>query len=474
MTNHSNYDVVIIGGGPAGSSLSVLLAQQGYEVLLLEREKFPRFHVGESLLPATQLIWEKLGIRESLENLAAKKYKDAAEFRIGLHPQSDRYDYARIDFTDPNNWSPKDYPQYPYAYQVERSQFDLLLLDRARQQGVTVCEEATVKEVIEEGDRVTGVRWRDGSGLEYTTTAKCVADCSGRQALIARSRQLLVCDRTIQTSAVFGHFQDVTPNPGKEQGAISVYFLENGWIWFIPIHSNLMSVGVVVNKPESDWWNQKKPEDILLTYINRYKFLQTRFESAQQVSKIRLLRNLSYASRQIVGDGWLLVGDANFFVDPFLSSGVQVAFKTAEQAAVAIDNYLKHNGDLKFFRRYDRWCRSYRFHVFVTMRLLYGMMKYELAIQTFITAVSNSLKGKPNFLERGFIAWTLGNFDRYHGSLYSMWAVFFILSKVSKMRQVILRQKSWSSYQEFYAESEIQCCDLAEGEALRDRVASNK
>lgn len=470
--NHSSYDVAVVGGGPAGSALSTLLSKQGYQVLLLEREKFPRFHVGESLLPATQAIWEKLGITESLQNLAEKRYKDSAEFRVGLSPQSPDYESAHIDFTNPHNWTVHDFPQKPYAYQVERSQFDLLLLNHARQQGVTVCEAATVKEIIWSGDKATGVRWRGEDRTEYSTAVKCVADCSGRQALIAKSQDLLVEDKTIQTATVFGHFTNVTPNPGKEQGAISIYFIENGWVWFIPLGSNKMSVGVVVNKPESDWWYKRSPQDILHTYINRHKFLRTRFEFAQQTSKTRLLRNLSYASTKIAGDGWLLVGDANFFVDPFLSSGVQVAFKTAEKAAIAIDQYLDQypqtgSNNLKPLQDYAKWCGRYKFHVVVTMRLMYRLMESQFAIKTFTAAVDHSMRGKPNRFEQGFVSWALGNFDRNHWSLYFMWTIFSILVVVSKIRQIILGQQPWHGYQDFCAEPELELENLS-------RVMSNR
>ncbi len=449
--NHTDYDVVVIGGGPAGSTLSTLLVRQGYRVLLLEREKFPRFHIGESLLPASQLIWEKLGIFESLKHLG-QKYKDGAELRVGQDPRSLNYDSAKIYFTKPNNWPKKDFPQHPYSYQVERSKFDLFLLNHARKQGVTVYEEAAVREVIWYGDRATGVRWQTKDGLEYTTAVKCVADCSGRQAFIARSRKCLVPDKTIQTSAVFGHFKRVMPNPGKEQGSISVDFIENGWIWFIPLNSGIMSVGVVINKPGNNWWNKKSPEEILLTYINRYKCVRSRFESAEQVSKVRLLRNLSYASTETVGNGWLLVGDANFFVDPLLSSGVQVAFKTAEQAAIAISRFLQDNNNLQPFKQYEKWSKNYKFHVLVTMRLFYRMMKYQFATTTFIKAVRNSIKGKPNRLEEGFIAWTAGNFDRFYGSVYFIWAVFLILSTIGKIRQILLGKQPWETHTKFSSE----------------------
>jgi FAD-dependent halogenase len=448
--NHTDYDAIAIGGGPAGSTLATLLAKQGYRVLLLEREKFPRFHIGESLLPASQLIWEKLGIAESLKHLG-HKYKDGAELKVGQSTHSLEYDSAHVYFTEPNNWPKKDFPEDPSTYQVERSQFDMFLLDNAREQGVTVCEEATVREVIWQGDKATGVRWQTKEGIEYTTAAKCIADCSGRQAFMARNSKGIVLDKAIQTSAVFGHFKGVTPNPGKEQGSIVVDFIENGWLWFIPLKSGIMSVGVVMNQPGNSWWSKKSPEEILLTYINRYQGLRSRFASAEQVSKVRILRNLSYASQKTVGNGWLLVGDANFFVDPLLSSGVQVGFKTAEKAAIAINGFLQNN-DLRYFKEYERWCNNYKFHVLVTMRLFYRTMKYQFAIATFIKAIDRSVKGKPNRLEQGFIAWAAGNFDRFYGSVYFIWAVFWILSSIGKIRQVLLAKPAWETHTEFCSE----------------------
>ncbi|MGF1601392.1 MAG: NAD(P)/FAD-dependent oxidoreductase [Thermosynechococcaceae cyanobacterium] len=224
---HHQYDVIVMGGGPAGSTLSTLLSDQGYQVLLLEREKFPRFHVGESLLPASHLLWDKLGISDTLRALSFT-YKDAAEFRLGTDPQKSDYESAYIDFTEPQNWPQGGFPEQAYAYQVKRSEFDQLLLENSKSKGVTVCEQATVKHILWAKDRATGVQWRSHTGQTYTTKAQCIADCSGRQALIGRDRQLIKADPIIHTSAVFGHFRNVTPNPGREQGAIAIYFIENG------------------------------------------------------------------------------------------------------------------------------------------------------------------------------------------------------------------------------------------------------
>ncbi|PZD72743.1 Kynurenine 3-monooxygenase [Acaryochloris thomasi RCC1774] len=443
---HQQYDVVVIGGGPAGSTLAMLLVRQGYQVLLLERAQFPRFHVGESLLPASQLIWEKLGITDQLQDLNFT-YKDSAEFRLGLDPRSSDYESAYVDFTAPQNWPQKDFPEHPDAYQVKRSEFDWFLLQQARSQGVTVCEQATVKEVLWEGDRATGICWRSKTGQNYTTMANCVADCSGRQALIGRSRKLIKTDPFLQTSAVFGHFRNVTPNPGREGGAIAMYFIERGWLWFIPVGPNEMSVGVVVNRPDD--WQGRSPEEILMTYINRHQYLRDRFINAEQISKVRILQKLAYSAKRKAGDGWILVGDASFFVDPFLSSGVQVAFKTADKAADAIHTFLQSQRNQRSFHQYQHWCRQYEFHVFVTMRLLYWIMESQSAMQTFIQAIGYRLQNRPDPIVRRFVAWSLGYFDRFHGALYCLWLGFSLMAGVGWLRRHLFRRPDWSHPSEF-------------------------
>lgn len=454
QAQHSHYDIVVIGGGPAGSALAILLVRQGYSVLLLEREKFPRFHVGESLLPASQDLWEKLGIADALHDLNFT-YKDSAEFRLGMDPKQSDYLSAFVDFTSPRNWPASDFPHHPDAYQVKRSEFDQFLLNHARTQGVTVCEQAAVKQILWEGDRAQGVQWRSHNQL-YTTMAHCVADCSGRQALLGRSRNLIQPDPMIRTSAVFGHFRNVTPNPGREQGAISMYFFENGWVWFIPVGAHEMSVGVVVNRPGTDWWVGHSAADILTTYISRYQFLRDRFTNAEQISKIHILKDLSYSAQQKAGDGWILVGDASFFVDPFLSSGVQVAFKTAEKAADAIHAFIQGDRNVRPLRRYQRWCRTYEFHVFMTMRLFYWMMQSQSAMQTFIETIDLKMRRGPGPVVRRFVAWSLGYFDRFRGALYCLWFGFSLMASVGWLRRKLLGQPAWALPSELCTQPPIE------------------
>jgi FAD-dependent halogenase len=468
--NHTQYDVVVIGGGPAGSTLSTLLVRQGYSVLLLEREKFPRFHVGESLLPSTQRIWEKLGIAEPMQYLG-NTFKYAGEFRIGLDPRKSDYEYSINHF---NNIPRQKLQERPYAYQVERSYFDLFLLNHSRQQGVTVFEEAAVKEVLWDKDKATGIRWRSKEGIEYLTKAKFVADCSGRHALISRSRNFLVSHKTIQTSAVFGQFKHVNRDPGVRQGYFNGYFIENGWFWFIPLHSDIMSVGLVMNKPETDWWSQKSPEEILLTYINRYKFIRERFEDAEQFSKVRTLRGLPYTSKRAAGDGWLLVGDANFFVDPLYSSGVHIAFHSAEKAADAIANFLQSNRNLKSLKRYEQWGKKYQFHVFGTMSILYKMLKDRFAMETYIKLSGKYSNHWNNPILRRVNAWGTGHFDKFYLALYSTWLFSALLIGVAKVREK-LGISGWDTHSEFCTESQIIIPKSAEFLDLEqaDNVASS-
>ena len=456
--NHNHYDIVVIGGGPAGSTLSTLLVLQGYRVLLLEREKFPRFHVGESLLPKTQLIWEKLGIAEPMQHLN-HTFKYGGDFRFGLDPRQSNYEYSRVDFYN----IPRDQlQQRPYAYQVKRSEFDLFLLNHARKKGVTVFEEASVKEIFWEGDKATGIRWRTKDGLEYITKADCIADCSGRHAMIARSRKFLTPHKTIKTSAAFAQFKHVTRDSGIKQGYFNGYFIENGWFWFIPLHSDIMSVGVVMNEPGSNWWSKKSPEEILLTYINRYKFIRERFEGAEQFSKVRILRGLPYYSKKSVGDGWILVGDANFFVDPLFSSGVHIAFHSAEKAADAIDAFLKDKRNMQPFKSYEQWSKDYQFHVFKTIATLYGLLKYRLAIETMIKFTGKYSNYLDNPFMRHWSAWVAGDFDRHRWMVYITWAMNSIMTGIGYLRKKLFKIPAWDTHKEFCSEPPLQIPKSAE------------
>ena len=441
MSTRGTYDVVVIGGGPAGSALGILLSRRGYSVLILEREKFPRFHVGESLIPSTQAIFERLGIAEALQH-QGHTFKYAGEFRIGRNPASSTFESTISRF---NNTPRSHRMERPFAYHVVRSEFDDFLLKEARRRGADVVEEARVREVLWDGDRATGVRWTGPEGEEHTTSASMVADCSGRHALISRSLKLLQADKRIQTSSVFCHYKHVKRDPGSAQGYFNGYFFENGWMWFIPLKNDVMSVGVVVNRPGTDWWGRKKPEEILHTYINRYRFLRDRFEHAEQYSKARILRGLPYRSSKCVGDGWILVGDSNFFVDPLYSSGIEVTFHSAEKAFEAIDGFLSSRRMMAPLNAYQRWAKVYSAHIFMHMSLIYRLLRYRKAIEIPVKLTGRLGNNWETWFLRRVNTFSIGYFEDFHPFLYAVWPHMYLLSQACRVLTKLKGEAPWES-----------------------------
>jgi hypothetical protein len=284
----------------------------------------------------------------------------------------------------------------------------------------------------------------------------------------------LVSHKTIKTSAVFAQFKHVTRDSGIRQGYFNGYFIENGWMWFIPLHSDIMSVGVVMNKPGADWWSQKSPEEILFTYVNRYKFIKERFENAEQLSKVRMLRGLPYTSKRSAGDGWLLVGDANFFVDPLYSSGVHIAFDSAEKAADAIAAFLQCQRDFKPLKRYEQWGKKYQFHVFGTINILYKMLKDRVAMETYIKLSGKYGNHWDNPILRRVNAWGTGHFDKFYWALYSTWLFSALLIGIANLRKK-LGIAGWDTHSEFCTEPQLiipKSAEFLERESTKDSNSS--
>lgn len=328
------WEVVILGGGPGGSTLASCLAQRGRRALVLERERFPRFHIGESLLPQSCEVFKKLGLVEKLDAQFLRKY--GARFLCSATRRVQAYSFA--DAFDPT---------FTFAYQVQRADFDHLLLKHAAELGAEVREEWEATEVVFEGSRAVGVRARSSTDPSKTVEieASVVVDATGRDTLLAsrmrRKANIAMLDKT----ALFAHYTGVFREKGIHEGNIQIVIFEHGWLWFIPFRGELSSVGMVVSP---SWIKQRKKGESLDELYDRAlaeSCWATEFlAGAKRQTPVNALADFSYRVDQLAGDGWLFVGDAGGFLDPLFSTGAHLAIKGADLAAGAIDEALR-SGD---------------------------------------------------------------------------------------------------------------------------------
>jgi flavin-dependent dehydrogenase len=306
------------------------LAKRGRRALLLEREKFPRFHIGESLLPCSRGALTELGVDEELERRFIRKY--GARFLCSQTGRVNTYRFAEAFEAT-----------YEYAYQVPRAEFDKVLLDHARKLGAEVREEWEVTDVLFEGSRAVGVRARsvhEPSRVEELR-ASVIADATGRDTLLAsRTRRKANIPRLDKT-ALFSHFRGTVRQEGIDEGNIQIVIFEHGWFWFIPFRGDLTSVGAVVS---SEWMKQKEKGESLDAFFMRTVALSSWAKEfltgAKQERSVGALADFSYRIDQLAGDGWLFVGDAGGFLDPLFSTGAHLAMQGGFVAAETIDEAL--------------------------------------------------------------------------------------------------------------------------------------
>ncbi len=313
-------DVIVIGGGPAGSTVSTILAQQGVRVELFERETFPRFHIGESLIPETYWVLKRLNMLEKMQKSHfVKKY--SVQFVNASGRQSAPFYF----------WDNKPH-ECSQTWQVVRSEFDQMLLDNAREHGVTAHEGVRVMDVIFENDRAVGVKLRDRE-----VRAKVVVDASGQNGLIANRLRLRVWDPILNKGAIWTYWEGAYRDTGKDEGATMVLQTpdKQGWFWYIPQHDNIVSVGVVA--PFDYLFKNRGPfEQTYNEEVERTPAVKKRIDGAKRVTGHFATKDYSYRTTRASGDGWVLVGDAWGFLDPLYSSGVLLALKSGELAADAI------------------------------------------------------------------------------------------------------------------------------------------
>jgi flavin-dependent dehydrogenase len=318
-------DVVVIGGGPAGSTVSTLLAQHGYRVRLYERDRFPRFHIGESLIPETYWIFQRLGILDKMKaSPFIKKY--SVQFVSAQGKES-----APFYFHDNK---PHECSQ---TWQVIRSEFDTLMLDHAREHGVEVFQPARVLDVLFDGDRAIGVRVQNEDGTQEEVRAQVVVDASGQSTLLQNRFKLRLWDPVLNKGAIWTYWEGAYRDTGRDEGATIVIQTPNrkGWWWYIPQHDNTVSVGVVAPF-DYLFKGRGSHEQVYDEEAAACPAVQRRLAGGRRATGYFATKDYSYRSKRVAGDGWVLVGDAFGFLDPLYSSGVLLALKSGELAADAI------------------------------------------------------------------------------------------------------------------------------------------
>lgn len=321
-------DVIVIGGGPAGTTAASLLARRGWSVTLLEREVHPRFHIGESLLPLNLPVFETLGVLEEVEAIGVRK--PAADFTgPGCH------DHTTFPFAEALGSSPD------HAFQVLRSELDHLLLQGCRRSGVTVLENVRADSVSAAGKGFHEVVAVSGDTEEHERMrCRFVVDASGQDSLMARQRGWRKRDRRHSAAAFFAHFADVPRRPAPWSGNISIYWFEGGWIWMIPLREGITSVGAVCDSAYARS-ERRGREDFFESALARCPAATNRLRGARRLSPVRSAANYSYVSSRQSGDGFALVGDAYTFVDPVFSSGVYIAMSSATMLVPLVDQWLR-------------------------------------------------------------------------------------------------------------------------------------
>ena len=333
-TNAMNYDVIVMGGGPAGSSVASILAREGRKVILFEKEEFPRHHIGESLMTDTFWTFQRMGFLEKLKaSPFVRKY--SVQFANSAGKESRPFYFFEAA-----------HHESAVTWQVNRALFDKMLLDHAEEQGVTVHQRALVKQVLFDGDRATGVEVQLRDGSEQIFHAKVVVDATGQKAMLSNKFGWRVRDAKLKKAVLYSYFKGAHREPDLNGGATLVLRTEkgsNGWFWYIPLEDDITSVGIVA---DPEYLVKGRGQDLAKIFeeeIEKCESCRRRVEMGTRVDKIYSIMDYSYRSVQNAGDGFILIGDAYGFLDPIYSSGVLLALKMAELAADAIHDAFRHD-----------------------------------------------------------------------------------------------------------------------------------
>jgi flavin-dependent dehydrogenase len=332
MKNEKQFDVIVIGGGPAGSSAAAILGEKGHRVLVLEREKFPRYHVGESLLPFTFFPLERLGLVEKMRASQFQK-KCSVQF-ISPSGKASQPFYFNTRYNE-------DVSQ---TWQVLRSEFDEMLLNHARERGAIVQEEIEVKELLQNGKRVIGVRTKNKLGETQEFLAPITLDCTGKESFAAVKNGWRIPDPFLKKVAVWTYYKGAKRDTGKDEGATTVAFVpEKGWFWYIPQHNDMVSVGVVAEGKYLTRDGVKDLGQIFAREVEQNRWIKNYLACGQQTGPYFVTNEFSYHARHCASEGLLLVGDALSFLDPVFSSGLMLAMKSGVMAAEEVSKAIAEN-----------------------------------------------------------------------------------------------------------------------------------
>jgi flavin-dependent dehydrogenase len=414
--------IVVLGGGPGGSTAAALLAEKGYTVKLIEKETHPRFHIGESLLPANIPLLDRLGVHEAVRKVSMEKW--GAEFNSPTHNATER-----IEFKDAINCLS------PHAYQVRRSEFDEILFRNAAKQGV-LCEENCLAESADFSGPQVAITLKKGSGEREVISADYVVDATGRDTFLSSRLKLKQKNPKHASVAIYGHFTNATRLPGKREGDVSIFWFAHGWFWFIPLADGTTSVGAVC-WPYYLAQREGSLNDFFKQTIQLNAELAGRLTHAQMTHDATATGNYSYSSSQSTGDRYLLVGDAYAFIDPVFSSGVFLAMQSGEKAAETVHTVLQQPRQAATaLRRYEAFMR-------------HGPSEFSW----FIYRVTNPTMRDLFMAPRNFLGAKMAVITVLAGDVYQNWrmraplavfkAVYYIASAINWRRtQMAIKQRA--------------------------------